>query len=252
MGIYDNKNLTSEEKIRNITNRSPERRLEERDKRDIIIIEMLRKGYSITLISERLHIVSQTVRVSINRAISNGIITQEEIDEAKKRRDGKKGRKDEEDYEIFNELYIIIAQDILDLEVDYTNSFFEDFIKSLNQKIEKGTIDEDELNLLAKSIIIEKPDINNLGNAARLLVKAKRTDKAIRLLNQSKDFFEGEEFDRIQETIMIVRFEKEKARAIQMFKKGKNRKEVMDATGLKEVDIIPIERVANNQVGITK
>lgn len=191
------------------------------------IIALLKKGYLEREIAEKLGKSLSTISNRVSLLKSEGKITEEEIKEARKIRRNLEEQiegKIEEQEEINYKKYKEQMRKIMNLEIKTSSQeivhFIREFIEASKKKQEKGRLTQEELKELDDLIFMAKININEVIEVVRLHQKLHDYRGGLYFLNSINSLLEGEDKEKVQQIIEIMRKGEKKTIALQMLREG--------------------------------
>ena len=159
----------------------------------IQIIELHKKGYSQRQIESMLHCSRTFISHKIKKAKATGILNSKE-----------KHSNNKTEKTLFSN-YIKKANLISSLNSNYEHSFFSKAFKQARAINDLGKLTPEDVDILAKALLIEPPTLENVINISRLYVNIKQYQKCIIFLEQAREFFNEEQKSKINELLLEIK-----------------------------------------------
>lgn len=159
----------------------------------IKIIELYKKGYSQRQIESILHCSRTFISHKIKNAKASGILNSKE-----------ESSNNQTNKTPFSN-YIKKANLIYSLNSNYEHSFFSEAFKKAKSINDLRKLTQEDVDILAKALLIEPPTLENVINISRLYVNVKQYQKCIMFLEQSREFFNKEQKSKINELISEIK-----------------------------------------------
>ena len=159
----------------------------------IQIIELHKKGYSQRQIESMLHCSRTFISHKIKKAKASGILNSKE-----------EPSNNQTEKTLFSN-YIKKANLISSLNSNYEHSFFSEAFKQAKSINDLGKLTQEDVDILAKALLIEPPTLENVINISRLYVNIKQYQKCIMFLEQSREFFNEEQKSKINELLLEIK-----------------------------------------------
>ena len=159
----------------------------------IQIIELHKKGYSQRQIESMLHCSRTFISHKIKKAKASGILNSKE-----------EPSNNQTEKTLFSN-YIKKANLISSLNSNYEHSFFSEAFKQAKSINDLGKLTQEDVDILAKALLIELPTLENVINISRLYVNIKQYQKCIMFLEQSREFFNEEQKSKINELLLEIK-----------------------------------------------
>ena len=157
----------------------------------IKIIELYKKGYSQRQIESILHCSRTFISHKIKNAKASGILNSKE-----------EPSNNQTEKTLFSN-YIKKANLISSL--NYEHSFFSKAFKQARAINDLGKLTPEDVDILAKALLIEPPTLENIINISRLYIDTKQYQKCIMFLKQSREFFNEEQKSKINELLLEIK-----------------------------------------------
>ena len=157
----------------------------------IQIIELHKKGYSQRQIESMLHCSRTFISHKIKNAKASGILNSKE-----------EPSNNQTEKTLFSN-YIKKANLISSL--NYEHSFFSKAFKQARAINDLGKLTPEDVDILAKALLIEPPTLENVINISRLYIDTKQYQKCIMFLKQSREFFNEEQKSKINELLLEIK-----------------------------------------------
>ena len=159
----------------------------------IQIIELHKKGYSQRQIESMLHCSRTFISHKIKEAKATGILNSKE-----------KHSNNQTDKTPLSK-YIKKAKSIYYLDSKYEHGFFSKAFKQARAINDLGKLTQEDVDILAKALLIEPPTLENVINISRLYVNIKQYQKCIIFLEQAREFFNEEQKSKINELLLKIK-----------------------------------------------
>ena len=159
----------------------------------IQIIDLHKKGYSQRQIESMLHCSRTFISHKIKKAKASGILNSKE-----------EPSNNQTEKTLFSN-YIKKANLISSLNSNYEHSFFSEAFKQAKSINDLGKLTQEDVDILAKALLIELPTLENVINISRLYVNIKQYQKCIMFLEQSREFFNEEQKSKINELLLEIK-----------------------------------------------
>ena len=101
--------------------------------------------------------------------------------------------------------YIKKANLISSLDSNYEHSFFSKAFKQAKAINDLGKLTLEDVDILAKALLVEPPTLENVINISRLYIEIKQYQKCIMFLEQSREFFNEEQKSKINEILSQIK-----------------------------------------------
>ena len=157
----------------------------------IQIIDLHKKGYSQRQIESMLHCSRTFISHKIKKAKASGILNSKE-----------EPSNNQTEKTLFSN-YIKKANLISSL--NYEHSFFSKAFKQARAINDLGKLTPEDVDILAKALLIEPPTLENVINISRLYIDTKQYQKCIMFLKQSREFFNEEQKSKINELLSEIK-----------------------------------------------
>ncbi len=157
----------------------------------IKIIELYKKGYSQRQIESILHCSRTFISHKIKNAKASGILNSKE-----------EPSNNQTEKTLFSN-YIKKANLISSL--NYEHSFFSKAFRQARAINDLGKLTQEDVDILAKALLIEPPTLENVINISRLYIDTKQYQKCIMFLEQSREFFNEEQKSKINELLLEIK-----------------------------------------------
>ena len=157
----------------------------------IQIIELHKKGYSQRQIESMLHCSRTFISHKIKKAKASGILNSKE-----------EPSNNQTEKTLFSN-YIKKANLISSL--NYEHSFFSKAFRQARAINDLGKLTQEDVDILAKALLIEPPTLENVINISRLYIDTKQYQKCIMFLEQSREFFNEEQKSKINELLLEIK-----------------------------------------------
>ena len=157
------------------------------------IIELLKQGKTIAEIADELFYSKSTISKKIKHLKASGIL------------DSKEGNSNNQTDKTSLSKYIKKANLISSLNSNYEHSFFSEAFKQAKSINDLGKLTQEDVDILAKALLIEPPTLENVINISRLYVNIKQYQKCIMFLEQSREFFNEEQKSKINELLSEIK-----------------------------------------------
>ena len=188
-------------------------RKEKIPKIDNQIIKLLKQGKTITEIAKTLGLTIALIFKRIRILQKIGILTQDIIEQNPDLAYLKKNKVTINDDSISEQKYnktpfsnyIKKANLISSLNSNYEHSFFSEAFKQAKSINDLGKLTQEDVDILAKALLIELPTLENVINISRLYVNIKQYQKCIMFLEQSREFFNEEQKSKINELLSEIK-----------------------------------------------
>ena len=188
-------------------------RKEKIPKIDNQIIELLKQGKTITEISKTLGLTIALIFKRIRILQKIGILTQDIIKQNPDLAYLKKNKVTINDDSISEQKYtktpfsnyIKKANLISSLNSNYEHSFFSEAFKQAKSINDLGKLTLEDVDILAKALLVELPTLENVINISRLYIEIKQYQKCIMFLEQSREFFNEEQKSKINEILSQIK-----------------------------------------------
>ena len=162
----------------------------------IQIIELHKKGYSQRQIESMLHCSRTFISHKIKKAKATGILN------SKEKHSNNKTDKTPLSKHIQN---IQKAKSIYYLNSKYGHNFFSKAFRQARAINDLGKLTPEDVDILAKALLIEPPTLENVINISRLYIDTKQYQKCIMFLKQSREFFNEEQKSKINELLLEIK-----------------------------------------------
>ena len=159
----------------------------------IQIIELHKKGYSQRQIESMLHCSRTFISHKIKKAKASGILNSKE-----------EPSNNQTEKTLFSN-YIKKANLISSLNSNYEHSFFSKAFRQARAINDLGKLTPEDVDILAKALLIEPPTLENVINISRLYIDTKQYQKCIMFLKQSREFFNEEQKSKINELLLEIK-----------------------------------------------
>ena len=159
----------------------------------IQIIELYKKGYSQRKIESILHCSRTFISHKIKIAKATGILN------SKEERSNNQTDKTPLSKHIQN------IKKAKSIDSNYEHSFFSEAFKQARAINDLGKLTPEDVDILAKALLIEPPTLENVINISRLYVNIKQYQKCIMFLEQSREFFNEEQKSKINELLLKIK-----------------------------------------------
>ena len=159
----------------------------------IQIIELHKKGYSQRQIESMLHCSRTFISHKIKEAKATGILNSKE-----------KHSNNQTDKTPLSK-YIKKAKSIYYLDSKYEHGFFSKAFKQARAINDLRKLTQEDVDILAKALLIEPPTLENVINISRLYVNIKQYQKCIIFLEQAREFFNAEQKSKINELLLKIK-----------------------------------------------
>ena len=159
----------------------------------IQIIELHKKGYSQRQIESMLHCSRTFISHKIKEAKATGILNSKE-----------KHSNNQTDKTPLSK-YIKKAKSIYYLDSKYEHGFFSKAFKQARAINDLRKLTQEDVDILAKALLIEPPTLENVINISRLYVNIKQYQKCIIFLEQAREFFNEEQKSKINELLLKIK-----------------------------------------------
>lgn len=242
------------------------------------LIKLLLKGLKLKEMAVELGYAESTITKKITKLKSEGKITQEQIEEARKnrkqrdniekaqkreqekqekeekeRQELKTQREQEKEYNLYKK-YLRDLQLIYKLESKYTEEDKKELvsktIKLAIQMQQNGKLETKDLEIIANAIfVLDKVDANNILKIARLYLRCKSYQSAINLLNSSKEFLnEDEECKKIELAVKNIKLMMKNKQAIELLREERcSIEEICRRTSLSLAEIVELKQKLSNK-----
>ena len=157
----------------------------------IKIIELYKKGYSQRQIESILHCSRTFISHKIKNAKASSILNSKE-----------EPSNNQTEKTLFSN-YIKKANLISSL--NYEHSFFSKAFRQARAINDLGKLTQEDVDILAKALLIEPPTLENVINISRLYIDTKQYQKCIMFLEQSREFFNEEQKSKINELLLEIK-----------------------------------------------
>ena len=157
------------------------------------IIELLKQGKTIAEIADELFYSKSTISKKIKHLKASGIL------------DSKEGNSNNQTDKTSLSKYIKKANLISSLNSNYEHSFFSEAFKQAKSINDLGKLTLEDVDILAKALLIEPPTLENVINISRLYINVKQYQKCIMFLKQSREFFNEEQKSKINELLSEIK-----------------------------------------------
>ena len=162
----------------------------------IQIIELHKKGYSQRQIESMLHCSRTFISHKIKNAKVSGIL------DSKEKHSNNKTDKTPLSKHIQN---MQKAKSIYYLNSKYGHNFFSKAFRQARAINDLGKLTPEDVDILAKALLIEPPTLENVINISRLYVNIKQYQKCIIFLEQAREFFNEEQKSKINELLLEIK-----------------------------------------------
>ena len=159
----------------------------------IQIIELYKKGYSQRKIESILHCSRTFISHKIKIAKATGILN------SKEERSNNQTDKTPLSKHIQN------IKKAKSIDSNYEHSFFSEAFKQARAINDLGKLTPEDVDILAKALLIEPPTLENVINTSRLYVNIKQYQKCIMFLEHAKEFFNEEQKSKINELLLEIK-----------------------------------------------
>ena len=159
----------------------------------IKIIELYKKGYSQKQIESILHCSRTFISHKIKNAKASGILNSKE-----------EPSNNQTEKTLFSN-YIKKANLISSLNSNYGHNFFSKAFRQARAINDLGKLTPEDVDILAKALLIEPPTLENVINISRLYIDTKQYQKCIMFLKQSREFFNEEQKSKINELLLEIK-----------------------------------------------
>ena len=153
------------------------------------IIELLKQGKTIAEIANELFYSKSTISKKIKHLKASGIL------------DSKEGHSNNQTDKTPFSNYIKKANLISSLDSNYEHSFFSEAFKQARAINDLGKLTLEDVDILAKALLVEPSTLENVINISRLYIEIKQYQKCIMFLEQSREFFNEEQKSKINELL---------------------------------------------------
>ena len=157
------------------------------------IIELLKQGKTIAEIADELFYSKSTISKKIKHLKASGIL------------DSKEGNSNNQTDKTSLSKYIKKANLISSLDSNYEHSFFSEAFKQARAINDLGKLTLEDVDILAKALLVEPPTLENVINISRLYIEIKQYQKCIMFLEQSREFFNEEQKSKINEILSQIK-----------------------------------------------
>ncbi len=164
---------------------------EKSTKIDSQIIELLKQGKTIAEIADELSYSKFTISKKIKNLKISGILNSKE-----------EPSNNQTEKTLFSN-YIKKANLISSL--NYEHSFFSKAFRQARAINDLGKLTQEDVDILAKALLIEPPTLENVINISRLYVNIKQYQKCIIFLEQAREFFNEEQKSKINELLLEIK-----------------------------------------------
>ena len=188
-------------------------RKEKIPKIDNQIIKLLKQGKTITEISKTLGLTIALIFKRIRILQKIGILTQDIIEQNPDLAYLKKNKVTINDDSISEQKYnktpfsnyIKKANLISSLNSNYEHGFFSKAFKQARTINDLGKLTLEDVDILAKALLVKPPTLENVINISRLYIEIKQYQKCIMFLEQSREFFNEEQKSKINEILSQIK-----------------------------------------------
>ena len=186
-------------------------RKEKIPKIDNQIIKLLKQGKTITEIAKTLGLTIALIFKRIRILQKIGILTQDIIEQNPDLAYLKKNKVTINDDSISEQKYNktpfsnYIKKANLISSLNYEHSFFSKAFRQARAINDLGKLTQEDVDILAKALLIELPTLENVINISRLYVNVKQYQKCIMFLEQSREFFNEEQKSKINELLLEIK-----------------------------------------------
>ena len=157
------------------------------------IIELLKQGKTIAEIADELFYSKSTISKKIKHLKASGIL------------DSKEGHSNNQTDKTSLSKYIKEAKLICSLNSNYEHGFFSKAFKQAKAINDLGKLTLEDVDILAKALLVEPPTLENVINISRLYIEIKQYQKCIMFLEQSREFFNEEQKSKINEILSQIK-----------------------------------------------
>ena len=157
------------------------------------IIELLKQGKTIAEIADELFYSKSTISKKIKHLKASGIL------------DSKEGNSNNQTDKTSLSKYIKKANLISSLNSNYEHGFFSKAFKQAKAINDLGKLTLEDVDILAKALLVEPPTLENVINISRLYIEIKQYQKCIMFLEQSREFFNEEQKSKINEILSQIK-----------------------------------------------
>ena len=157
------------------------------------IIELLKQGKTIAEIANELFYSKSTISKKIKHLKASGIL------------DSKEGHSNNQTDKTPFSNYIKKANLISSLDSNYEHSFFSEAFKQARAINDLGKLTLEDVDILAKALLVEPSTLENVINISRLYIEIKQYQKCIMFLEQSREFFNEEQKSKINELLSEIK-----------------------------------------------
>ncbi len=91
------------------------------------------------------------------------------------------------------------------LNSNYEHSFFSEAFKQAKSINDLGKLTPEDVDILAKALLIAPPTLENVINISRLYIDTKQYQKCIIFLEESREFFNEEQKSKINELLLEIK-----------------------------------------------
>ena len=169
---------------------------EKSTKIDSQIIELLKQGKTIAEIADELFYSKFTISKKIRNLKISGIL------DSKEKHSNNKTDKTPLSKHIQN---MQKAKSIYYLNSKYGHNFFSKAFRQARAINDLGKLTQEDVDILAKALLIEPPTLENVINISRLYIDTKQYQKCIMFLKQSREFFNEEQKSKINELLLEIK-----------------------------------------------
>ena len=157
---------------------------------------MLKQGKTIAEIADELSYSKFTISKKIKNLKISGIL------DSKEKHSNNKTDKTPLSKHIQN---IQEAKSIYYLNSKYGHNFFSKAFRQARAINDLGKLTQEDVDILAKALLIEPPTLENVINISRLYVNIKQYQKCIIFLEQAREFFNEEQKSKINELLLKIK-----------------------------------------------
>ena len=157
------------------------------------IIELLKQGKTIAEIADELFYSKFTISKKIRNLKISGIL------------DSKEGNSNNQTDKTSLSKYIKKANLISSLNSNYEHGFFSKAFKQAKAINDLGKLTLEDVDILAKALLVEPPTLENVINISRLYIDTKQYQKCIIFLEQAREFFNEEQKSKINELLLEIK-----------------------------------------------
>jgi DNA-binding NarL/FixJ family response regulator len=160
------------------------------------IIELLKQGKTIAEIADELFYSKFTISKKIRNLKISGIL------DSKEKHSNNKTDKTPLSKHIQN---MQKAKSIYYLNSKYGHNFFSKAFRQARAINDLGKLTPEDVDILAKALLIEPPTLENVINISRLYIDTKQYQKCIIFLEQAREFFNEEQKSKINELLLEIK-----------------------------------------------